>query len=153
MRSSRKARRAKLVDELKLDAAQQTRLDEVFAELRAKMAELGEVREADRRLRAERLRGEVRQKISAMLNPDQQKQYAAIVAAETGRGGVGTGRVYLVGADGKPREVALRLGLSDGNATEVVGGDLAEGTEVIVGNVDRNAQPARPTGGAPRLPF
>jgi HlyD family secretion protein len=147
------ARRAKLVDELKLDAAQQTRLDEVFAEFRAKMAELGEVREADRRLRAERLRGEVRQKISAMLNPDQQKQYAAIVAAETGRGGVGTGRVYLVGSDGKPREVALRLGLSDGNATEVVGGDLAEGAEVIVGNVDRNAQPARPTGGAPRLPF
>jgi HlyD family secretion protein len=147
------ARRAKLVDELKLDAAQQARLDEVFAELRAKMAELGEVREADRRTRAERLRGEVRQKINAMLNPDQQKQYAAIVAAETGRGSVGTGRVYLVGGDGKPREVALRLGLSDGNATEVVGGDLAEGAEVIVGNVDRNAQPARPTGGAPRLPF
>jgi HlyD family secretion protein len=147
------ARRAKLVDELKLDAAQQARLDEVFAELRAKMAELGEVREADRRPRAERLRGEVRQKINAMLNPEQQKQYAAIVAAETGRGSIGTGRVYLVGGDGKPREVALRLGLSDGNATEVVGGDLAEGAEVIVGNVDRNAQPARPTGGAPRLPF
>ena len=147
------ARRAKLVDELKLDAAQQARLDEVFAELRAKMAELGEVREADRRTRAERLRGEVRQKINAMLNPDQQKQYAAIVATETGRGSVGTGRVYLVGGDGKPREVALRLGLSDGNATEVVGGDLAEGAEVIVGNVDRNAQPARPSGGAPRLPF
>jgi len=114
---------------------------------------LGEVREADRRPRAERLRGEVRQKINAMLNPEQQKQYAAIVAAETGRGSIGTGRVYLVGGDGKPREVALRLGLSDGNATEVVGGDLAEGAEVIVGNVDRNAQPARPTGGAPRLPF
>ena len=148
-----KARRAKLVDELKLDAAQQTRLDEVFAELRAKMAELGEVREADRRSRAERLRADVRQKINAMLNPDQQQQYAAIVAAETGRGSVGTGRVYLVGSDGKPREVALRLGLSDGNATEVVGGELADGAEVIVGNVDRNAQPTRPAGSAPRLPF
>ena len=88
-----------------------------------------------------------------MLNPEQQKRYAAIVAAETGRGSAGSGRVYVVGGDGKPREVALRLGLSDGNATEVVGGDLAEGAEVIVGNVDRNAQAARPAGSAPRLPF
>ena len=69
------------------------------------------------------------------------------------RPSVGTGRVYRLGGDGKPREVALRLGLTDGNATEVVGGDLAEGAEVIVGNVDRNAQPARPAGSAPRLPF
>jgi len=147
------ARRAKLVDELKLDAAQQARLDEVFAELRAKMAEMSEVRDSDRRTRAERLRGDVRQKINAMLNPEQQKRYAAFVATETGRGGAGTGRVYAVGADGLPREVALRLGLSDGNATEVVGGDLADGVEVIVGNVDRSAPQARPAGGAPRLPF
>ncbi len=148
-----KGRRAKLVDELKLDAAQQARLDEIFSELRAKMAELGEVRESDRRLRAERLRGDVRQRITAMLNPEQQTRYAAIVAAETGRGSVGAGRVYVVGGDGKPREVSLRLGLSDGNATEVVGGDLAAGADVIVGNVDRSPQPARPAGSAPRLHF
>ena len=126
----------------------------MFAELRAKMAELREVPRGGPPARAaERLRADVRQKINAMLNPDQQKQYAAIVAAETGRGSVGSGRVYVVGGDGKPREVALRLGLTDGNATEVVGGDLAEGAEVIVGNVDRNAQPTRPAGSAPRLPF
>jgi HlyD family secretion protein len=149
-----KARRAKLVEELKLDAAQQARLDEIFAELRAKMAELGEVREADRRLRAERLRGDVRQKIGAMLTPDQQRKYAAVVATETGRGTAGSGRVYVVDAEGKPQEVALRLGLSDGNATEVVGGNLAVGADVIIGNVDRNPQQAaRPAGGAPRLPF
>ena len=40
--------------ELKLDAAQQARLDEIFAELRARMAELREVPEADRRSRGER---------------------------------------------------------------------------------------------------
>lgn len=147
------ARRAKLIDELGLDAAQQARLDEFFGELRAKMAALSEVREADRRPRAERLRADLRQKINAMLNPEQQKRYAAIVAAEAGRSAPGSGRVYVVGDDGRPREVALRLGLSDGNATEVVGGDIAEGAEVIVGNVDRNTPPARPAGGAPRLPF
>jgi HlyD family secretion protein len=147
------ARRAKLVDELRLDAAQQARLDEVFGDLRAKMAELSEVREADRRPRAERLRADLRQKINAMLNPEQQQRYAAIVATEAGRSSPGNGRVYVVGGDGRPRDVALRLGLSDGNATEVVSGDLADGADVIVGNVDRNAPPARPAGGAPRLPF
>ena len=125
----------------------------MFAELRARMAELRDVPEADRRTRGERLRGDVRQKIAAMLHPEQKKKYAEIVAAETGRGGTTSGRVYVMGADARPREVALRLGLTDGNATEVTGGDLKEGAEVIVGNVDRNAQAARPTSSAPRLPF
>ena len=44
---------------------------------------------------------------------------------------------------GKPREVALRLGLTDGNATEVASGELAEGAEVIVGNVERGAAAAK----------
>jgi HlyD family secretion protein len=147
------ARRQRLVAELKLDAAQQARLDEIFAELRSRMAELREIPEADRRARGERLRGDVRQKIHAMLSPEQQKQYAEIVAAETGRGSGTAGRVFVIGTDGKPQDVRLRLGLTDGNATEVTGGDLNEGTEVIVGNVERSASASRPSGGAPRLPF
>jgi HlyD family secretion protein len=147
------ARRQRLIEELKLDAAQQARLEEVFTELRGRMAALRDVPEADRRTRGERLRGDVRQKINAMLNPEQQKQYADIVAAETGRGGAASGRVYALGADGKPQEVKLRLGLTDGNATEVVSGDLKDGADVIVGNIDRNAQGQRPPSGAPRLPF
>lgn len=147
------ARRQRLVDELKLDAAQQARLDEIFADLRSRMAELREVPEPDRRARGERLRGDMRQKINAMLSPEQQKKYGEIVAAETGRGGSTSGRVFVVGTDGKPQEVRLRLGLTDGNATEVTGGELKEGAEVIVGNVERPAASPRPSGGAPRLPF
>jgi len=147
------ARRQRLVDELKLDAAQQARLDEIFADLRAKMAELRDAPEADRRARTERARGEMRQKISAMLKPEQQSKYAELVAAETGRVAAGAGRVYVAGSEGKPTEVKLRLGLTDGNATEVIGGDLAEGADVIVGTVDRSAPASRATSGAPRLPF
>lgn len=146
------ARRQRLVAELKLDASQQTRLDEIFAESRAKFAALRDAPEADRRTRAERLRAEVRQKINAMLDADQQKTYAEIVAAETGRVAAGSGRVYVPGPDGRPLEVRLRLGLTDGNATEVAGGDVSEGAEVIVGTVAANAAKSS-AGSAPRLPF
>ena len=146
------ARRQRLVEQLKLDAAQQARLDEIFVEQRTRMTELREAPEADRRSRGERIRGEVRQKINAMLTPDQQKLYADIVAAETGRGTSTSGRVFVLDS-GKPRETPLRLGLTDGNATEVSSGDLAEGAEVIVGNVERGATAAKAATAAPRLPF
>jgi HlyD family secretion protein len=149
-----KARRDRLVAELKLDAAQQARLDEIFAEQRARFAELRDVPEADRRARQERLRVEIRQKIGSMLSGDQQKKYAEIVAAETGRG-AGTssaGRVF-VATDDAPREVALRIGLTDGNATEVVSGDLKEGDSVIVGTATAGATAAKAPASGPRLPF
>jgi len=148
------ARRLKLVTDLKLDASQQARLDEIFNELRGRMMELREVPEADRRVRGERIRADVRQKINSMLNDEQKKQYAEIVASETGRAPTGSGRVFVTGADAKPVEVRLRLGLTDGNATEVISGDVKEGTEVIVGTVATGgAARSGPAGGAPRLPF
>ena len=148
------ARRQRLVDELKLDSAQAARLDEIFAEMRHRFADLRDVPEADRRQRGERLRAEVRQKINAMLSGEQQKLYAEIVAGETGRrsNGGGSGRVYIPAPEA-PKEVRLRTGLTDGNATEIVTGELKEGDSVIVGTVSQ-AQSARRDGGAPpRLPF
>lgn len=149
------ARRQKLIDDLKLDSGQVARLDEIFAEMRTKMAEVRDLPEAERRTRAERVRGEVRQRINGMLNAEQQKKYAEVVAAETGRGGGsgGSGRVFVPAADA-PREVRLRTGLTDGNATEVVSGDLAEGAEVIVGTqAPAGGAPKAAGGSAPRLPF
>ena len=146
------ARRQRLVTDLKLDAAQAARVDEILAEQRNRFAELRDLPEADRRQRSERMRAEARQKINAILNAEQQKRYAEIVAAETGRpGGGGSGRVYTL-VDRAPKEVAIRTGLTDGNATEVVSGPLAEGDEVIVGTQLANASAAKASSG-PRLPF
>jgi HlyD family secretion protein len=146
------ARRQRLVDDLKLDAAQSARVDEIFAEQRNRFAELQGMNEADRRQRGERMRAEVRQKINAILNAEQQKRYAEVVASETGRAGAGgAGSVYTL-VDGKPTEVSIRTGLSDGNATEVVSGPLKEGDEVIVGT-QLPAAGAPKGGTAPRLPF
>jgi HlyD family secretion protein len=57
--------------------------------------------------------------------------------------------VYVL-EDGRPRPVQLRLGLNDGSSTEVVGGELTEGTEVIVGVGTR---PGAARGGFPRGRF
>ena len=154
-RGGGQGQRQRLVDELKLDAAQVARLDDIFNEMRTGIAELREVPEANRRQRGERLRADVRQKINAMLNPEQQKRYLDIVASEMGRAGgpSGAGRVYIPTEAG-PREVPLRTGLSDGTATEVISGEIKEGDAVIVGTTQAaNGAPSRPGGSAPRLPF
>jgi hypothetical protein len=120
--------------------------------MRNRFAELREVPEAQRRTRADRLRADARQKINAMLDADQQRLYAEIVASETGRLGTGSGRVYVLGPDHNPLEIRVRLGLTDGNVTEVSAGDLKEGTGVVVGTLAAGSA-ARAGGSAPRLPF
>lgn len=155
-RGGAQAQRQRLIDELKLDAAQVARLDEIFVEMRTSMTELRDVPEASRRARGERLRADMRQKISAMLGAEQQKRYLEIVASDTGRlgGASGAGRVFVPTAGG-PSEVRLRTGLTDGTATEVVSGELKEGDSVIVGTAQAANGPAAKSGGgsAPRLPF
>ena len=48
-------------------------------------------------------------------------------------------RVFILGADGKPEAVQIRLGITDGTNTEVVDGPLKDKQEVIVGATDRPA--------------
>lgn len=81
------------------------------------------------------------------------------VDAPAGARGQGKGRVYTLGADGKPQVLAVRIGVSDGSSTEVLeGGDggssLAEGTEVITGIKNAAAAKVGGAGGSgPRPPF
>lgn len=41
--------------------------------------------------------------------------------------------VWVLGDDGRPLAVPVQLGISDGNESEILGGDLAEGQRVITG--------------------
>ncbi|MBV8859379.1 MAG: efflux RND transporter periplasmic adaptor subunit [Acidobacteria bacterium] len=71
-------------------------------------------------------------------------------------------RVWVLGADGKPQARRIKVGLSDGSATEVVEGELHEGDVVVTGqNVAASASSSRNAnggqssapgfGGAPRV--
>ena len=68
-----------------------------------------------------------------------------------GRGGPPSGRVYVLGADGKPAPLSLHLGIGDGTFTEVVRGDIKEGQLVIVGAALPGDRAPGQTGAGPRL--
>jgi HlyD family secretion protein len=56
------------------------------------------------------------------------------------------GRVWLL-KEGKPEPVSVRLGVSDGKTTEMLKGELAEGSEIILGQIEANSKkPSRPFG-------
>ena len=148
------AQRERLVAELKLDADQQAKLDAIFAGMREKFMALRDMSEAERPRAAERNRAEIREKITAILREDQQKRYGEIVAETAGRAPA-RGRVWVAGADGKPQALQVRLGLTDGSTTELLGGDLKEGQEVLVGLVTAPGKSAAAAAAqrGPRLPF
>jgi HlyD family secretion protein len=45
----------------------------------------------------------------------------------------GTKRVWVLGPSGDPEPVPVQIGISDGNFTELLGGELKEGDAVIIG--------------------
>jgi len=119
--------------------------------MREKFASARELADAERAKAMERNRAEQRERISAILKPEQKKRYEEIAAEiQPGRagGGGGSGRIWIVGPDGEPKAISVRLGITDGTATEIVADDLKEGTEVIVGAATAT-KPA--TSGGPRM--
>ncbi len=135
--------RERLVAELKLDADQQAKLEAIFGGMREKFMAARDLPEAEKAKAQERNRAEIREKVSAILTPEQKKRYDEMAAeAQAARSGGGSGRIWVIGEDGKPKAVTVRLGLTDGSATEIVTGDLKDGDEVIVGLQSTTAKPA-----------
>ncbi|MBK7768184.1 MAG: hypothetical protein IPI44_20365 [Sulfuritalea sp.] len=121
--------------------------------MRDKFRAARELPEAEKGKAQERNRAEIREKLAAILTPEQKQRYDEMAgeaqAARAGGGG-GSGRVWIIGEDGSPKAVTVRLGLTDGSMTEIVSGDIREGSEVIVGQQAANG--AKPTGmPGPRL--
>jgi HlyD family secretion protein len=144
--------RQRLVTELKLDDAQQARVQAIFEQMRGRFTSLRELPEDARSRAAATVRAEMRASIEEILRPEQKARYAEIVAEAAGRSGpAARGRIWLP-ANGKPRALDVRTGLTDGTATEVSGEGIEEGMEVIVG-VQGNAAAPAAKGAAPRMFF
>jgi HlyD family secretion protein len=144
------ATRERLVKELTLNAEQQARLESITRETREKIQALAAEDQAERRRQAERLRAESRARIAEILDPEQRARYEQM---SSGRSGLSTaGRVWVLDGAGRPRAVNVRTGLTDGTYTQLVGGDLQEGAQVIVGT-QSGAKALPQTKGGPRFGF
>jgi HlyD family secretion protein len=142
--------RSTLARELGLTDAQRGQLDRILDEARQAIAALRTqgLDEPALQARRRRIRAEARERIRAILTPEQQRRYATLAAAEDGPAGT-PARVFVPGLDGKPRAVPIVIGLTDGTYSEVLQGDLQAGQEVIVGAPSSAARP----GGGPRIRF
>ncbi len=147
--------RQRVFEELKPDATQRAKLEQIFDDLRQKMMALRDLpKDGDRRKAGERLRSESRARVMEILTDAQKPAYERLLA-EMGGGRPGAsaaGRVWIPGPDGQPRAVEVRTGLTDGTSTEIAEGPLKEGDEVILG-VGEPAAAAKKAGGpaGPRM--
>ena len=99
----------------------------------------------------DRILADMRALIGDQLTPEQQPRYQKLLVDLAGRQTT-RGRLYLLGADGKPRAYAVRLGISDGVMTELIvppnspdAAVLVEGATVITAVVTPAAAAPRST--------
>lgn len=149
--------RSRLVRELQLDAAQTGKVDAIYASARPKFMALRELPEAERTKARERITADIRARIAEVLTPEQKQRYAALQAELAGRT-ITRGRIYVLGSDGKPKALNVRLGITDGSQTELVVGpnapaELKEGASVITGVSGAAGGTARPGATGPRMMF
>jgi HlyD family secretion protein len=141
-----------LTETLKLDKGQIEQLDAIFAQSRSEFVALGAsgLSADERRIKGRAIREAAASKINAMLNEEQKVKYAELRARTGGSGtggGSAGGTLWVVGADGLPSAVRVRLGVSDGTTTEIISSQVKVGLEVIIGGGPRGAAP----GSGPRL--
>ena len=146
--------RERLIKELKLTAEQQTRLEEILRASREQVRAIDTEDAGERARQSQRLRAESRARITEMLTPDQRVRYEQMTAGRAGGAGrtASSGRVWVLDDTGRPTAVDVRIGLTDGMHSEIVGGALQEGTQVILG-LQADARARTQAKGGPRFGF
>ncbi len=159
--------RNRLVTDVQLSAEQIVRADAIIAAMRPQYATLRDLAPEDRTKARDRITADMRAKIGDILTPEQKTKYAVLQAESASRTAT-RGRIYLMGADGKPVAYNVRLGITDGTSTELMvapnspNADIfKEDALVIIGTNSTGAASAtagsaagsaqRSTG--PRMPF
>lgn len=143
----------RLISELSLTTDQQHQLRAIMEDSRRDFQALREAGLPPDQLRSrgQAIRARTGDRIKAILTPEQQPRYAELRAQQSrGTASAASGRVWVIGADGQPQAVAVRLGVGDGTVTEIVSGDIKAGQDVIVGG---GARANAPSGPGPRLGF
>ena len=145
--------RDRLTKALGLTQEQQEKLEPILRDTGQKMRGLASrsLSDSERRVEAQRIREASREQIRALLTAAQRAKYdTELTDMQLARQSTVAGRVFVIGDGGKPAAVTVHMGITDGNFTEILGGDLKDGQEVLVGVTDPRS-PATPQPGGPRL--
>jgi len=147
--------RDRLTKALGLTQEQQEKLEPILRDTGQKMRGLASrgLSDSERRVEAQRIREASREQIRALLTAAQRAKYdTELTDMQLARQGVASGRVFVLGEGAKPAPVTVQIGITDGNFTEILGGDLKDGQEVLVGVSDpRGSSSPQQPGGGPRL--
>lgn len=128
---------ARIIEELNLDAAQKAKVEPILNAAQQKArAGAGAATGQGRGRNPARAAAfnEAFDKIKPLLRPDQQTTLETLRSRFAGGGQRGT--VWVL-RNGKPVQVSVRLGATDGSYTEVLGGRLRAGDQVITGGGPR----------------
>ena len=135
--------RDRLVRELDLTDEQQRKLDPILRERQQKLAAVQAggkaLAKAERRSQQQNIRDAAREKIMELLTKEQRARFDPSMVDQPAARRERSGSVWVLGPDGEPKAIIVRLGLADANATEILEGELSEGQEVIVGSTERPA--------------
>jgi HlyD family secretion protein len=153
--------RARLKEKLQLTTEQAKQVDDIYEQIRPKLMQMRDLPQEQRGHQRQHLMAQVHTQIANLLTPEQKTRYAALTVEQENRSYT-QGRLYVLDSAGRPQAVPVRLGITDGNSTEVLpaaraGVELKEGTEVVVGvkspGAGAAANSGRPSTNGPRPPF
>ncbi len=132
--------RERIVTEVKPTAEQMKAIDAILEQGRERLrAERQGASPEEIRRNAQNVRRENGRRITDVLDPERraifEKAMQELAAQNRQRQQRDTspGRVHILGEDGQPRAIDVRLGVTDGAVTEIVGGDLQPGVNLITG--------------------
>jgi HlyD family secretion protein len=134
--------RKRMIDEVQPTPEQIAAIDRILAEARPSR-EPG-LFDEERRAAMRQARQDLQRRIAGTLDPERRTRFEAMMNERRGgRGPAATeagtpARVYVLDPAGVPQPIAVRVGITDGSTTELVSGDLAEGTALVIGGGPRN---------------
>lgn len=141
---------ARILEELNLDAAQKAKVEPILQAAQAEArsgarpaASNGANRQSGQRRAPNPAMAAAFNKafdeIKPLLRPDQQTQLETLRGRFAGGGGRG---VVWVLVDDKPVQRSVRTGATDGSYTQITGGDLKAGDQIITGGGPRPTAPS-----------
>lgn len=137
-----------LTRELRLSAEQRLKLEMI---LQASRAEFQEIREKLKPEEAQlRIRTLLREKIWGILN-EEQKERLKEIRRSSEKAQARPARVWILGADKKPKAIEIMIGITDGTFSEVLSGEIQEGMEVIVEEISNKKSSSQSGVPAPSL--